>query len=121
VIATPTIIAHLAAAVLALIIGTAVLFRRKGTTSHVWLGRTWVALMTAVAVGSYWIQSSGGFSWIHLLSTYTLITLVIGVHAIRTGNRERHAAYMKGTFVGLTIAGLFTLLPSRLLGKWFFG
>src|SRR5439155_25600030 len=62
---------HLAAALAALLLGITVLARTKGTRSHKLLGRTWVAVMLVVALSSFWIQRDG-FSWIHLLSIWTL-------------------------------------------------
>ena len=81
---TVVIALHLSAALAALIIGTAVLLRQKGTASHKLLGRTWVLVMLVAAVTSFWIRRDG-FSWIHLLSVWTLISLACAVWFIRRG------------------------------------
>jgi uncharacterized membrane protein len=62
---------HLAAAALSLLLGAAVLIRRKGTPFHKVLGRIWVALMLAVAVSSFWILGigKGSFSYIPILGS----------------------------------------------------
>lgn len=46
---------HLASALLAVPVGGLVLWRRKGTLHHRWLGRAWLGLMLFVSVGSFWI------------------------------------------------------------------
>jgi uncharacterized membrane protein len=105
---------HLAAALLALLIGAAMLLRTKGTASHKVLGRTWVALMLVVAISSFWIRRDG-FSWIHVLSIWTLISLAAAIWFIRRGNVRAHQGFMVGTFLGLVGAGIGTLAPGRLL------
>ena len=108
------IVIHLAAALLALIIGGAMLVRTKGTASHKLLGRTWVAVMLVVAISSFWIQRDG-FSWIHLLSIWTLVSLAAAVWFIRRGNVRAHQGFMVGTFLGLVGAGIGAFAPGRLL------
>jgi len=105
---------HLAAALAALLLGITVLARTKGTRSHKLLGRTWVAVMLVVALSSFWIQRDG-FSWIHLLSIWTLISLACAVWFIRRGNVRAHQRFMIGTFLGLAGAGIGALAPGRLL------
>ena len=105
----PLIAAHAVLALLSLVIGVAVLARRKGTASHKLLGRIWVASMVGVAVSSFWIfeiRRGAGPSWIHLLSIWTLVSLVLAVWFIRRGNVRAHRGFMVGTFTGLAIAGL---------------
>src|SRR2546426_10221092 len=85
----------------ALVVGAAVLSRRKGTASHKLLGRSWVALMLAVALSSFWIfeiRRGAGPSFIHLLSAWTLISLALAVWFIRRGNVRAHRGFMIGTF-----------------------
>ena len=109
---------HLFAALSALVLGTAQLARVKGTPSHKAAGWTWVALMLTVAITSLWIPSFLHFSWIHIFTAVTLISLPIAIFAIRRGNVRRHAGTMKGLYIGgLVIAGMFTLVPGRLLGN----
>ena len=114
---TPVILIHLGAALAALVLGIAVFLRRKGTFGHRVLGRAWVGLMLLTAISTYWIRSSGSFSWIHGLSVLTLIALAFAVYFAVAGNIQRHQSIMKGTFFGaLIVAGAFALLPQRLLG-----
>lgn len=115
---TPVILFHTAAALAALALGALVFTRRKGTASHRLLGRTWVALMLATATSSFWIQSDGNYSWIHGLSVLVIVGLGGAVYCAVSGNITCHQRIMKGLFAGgLVIAGAFTLLPQRLLGR----
>lgn len=88
------ILLHIGAATLALLLGAVVVLRRKGTTPHRRLGRLWAGLMLYVAVGSFWIQTSGHLSWIHLLSAITILSLAYAMWAIRHGNLRAHRASM---------------------------
>jgi uncharacterized membrane protein len=57
-------------------------------------------------------------SWIHVFTVVTLVSLPLGVYRARTHNVKAHRGTMIGVFTGgLLIAGLFTLIPGRLLGN----
>jgi len=119
---TPLATLHACLAAAALAVGIAVLLRRKGTASHKALGRTWVALMAAVALSSFWIfeiRRGEGPSPIHLLSVWTLISLALALWFIRRGNVRAHRGFMIGTFIGLAAAGLGALAPGRALYRLF--
>ena len=119
---TPLVIRlHLVAALLALPLGAVVLFRRKGNLIHRWLGRFWVWLMLTVAIGSFWIQGRGHLSAIHVLSVVTIVNLGYAFWAIRRGKVHGHRISMICSYTALCIAGVFTLLPYRMLGKLVFG
>ena len=109
---------HLTAALLALVIGTIQLMRPKGTGSHRMVGWVWVTLMFSVAISSLWIPQFLHFTWIHLFTLLTLTVLPLAIWRIRHGDVARHARAMKGLYLGgLLIAGIFTLVPGRLLGN----
>lgn len=115
---------HIAAALTALLLGTVQLVGIKGTGIHRLIGWSWVVAMVTVAVSSLFIRqiNPGAFSFIHLLSGWTLIALPMALFAIRRGRVASHASGMTWTFVGgLIVAGAFTFLPGRLLWKVFFG
>ncbi|RJG03949.1 DUF2306 domain-containing protein [Noviherbaspirillum sedimenti] len=113
---SPAIAIHLSAAFAALLLGGAMLTMRKGTPRHRLLGRSWVLVMVATAISSFWIKTHGHYSWIHLLSVWVLFALGVAVVAIYKGNVRAHRRWITGTYVGLAAAGIFTLLPQRLLG-----
>jgi len=120
---SPLIAFHAGLAAAALLVGASVLLRRKGTASHKALGRTWVALMAAVALSSFWIleiRHGAGPSLIHLLSAWTLVSLALAIWFIRRGNVRAHRGFMIGAFIGLVAAGLGALAPGRALYRFFF-
>ncbi len=123
--AGPVITLHAAAAVTALVLGIVQLARRKGTPGHRALGWLWIALMAVVAGGSFFVNTLrqlGPFSWIHLLSITTLVFLVTGVSHARAGRVEAHRWTMISLFLGaLVVAGLFTLVPGRIMHHVVFG
>jgi uncharacterized membrane protein len=48
---------------------------------------------------------------------FTLVMLVVGVRHARQGRVQHHRRTMQNLYLGaLVIAGLFTLMPGRLLG-----
>ena len=120
--AGPVVVVHAVAAVLAFALGMAVLWRRKGGRWHKMLGKVWVLLMLVVALSSFGIheiRAWGPFSPIHLLSVYTIGSLIFAVYAIRSGFVKQHRSAMVQLYVsGLVVAGAFTFLPHRLLPKF---
>lgn len=115
---TPVILLHLYAALAALALGAAMFLARKGTVLHRVAGRAWVALMLAAALTSFWIQRSGSFSWIHVLSVAVIFMLGAAVYFAVTRRIRAHRRMVIGLYAGgLVVAGLFALLPHRLLGS----
>ena len=123
--AAPAIPFHAFAAMAAFALGLVQLAAPKGTLPHRTLGWIWVALMAFVAVSSFWIRQIrlvGPWSPIHLLSIFTPIMLVVGVMAARGHNVRRHKITMISIFAGaLLVAGLFTLVPGRIMHTVIFG
>ncbi|HEX6958898.1 MAG TPA: DUF2306 domain-containing protein [Ferrovibrio sp.] len=122
--AGPAIQIHLASTSLALVLGIVMLWRPKGTISHKKLGWLWVAAMTLAALSSFWIKTinPGHFGPIHILSVATLLSLFYAIVMIRRGKVQQHRRVMISIFFGgLVLAGIFTLLPNRLLGHLLFG
>ena len=115
------VLVHMACAAASVLLGGYMLARPKGTSVHKVLGRIWAGLMLVTAVGSFQIQSGGRLSWIHLLSLVTIYFVCAGVVAARRGQIMRHRGCMQGAYSGLVIAGVFTLLPHRMLGQLLFG
>lgn len=128
---TPLLIAplqvqiHAAAALLALLVGALVLFRRKGTPLHKALGRLWVVLMLVTAGSAIFINEIrliGPFSPIHVFSIVTFAGLAHGIRMARTGNIRAHRATMQSLyFLALVLTGAFTLLPGRRMHDVLFG
>src|ERR1700737_1390185 len=97
----------------------------KGTLPHRTLGWVWVCLMVSVAISSFWIHQIrliGPWSPIHLLSIFTLMTLPLGVWMAHRHRVADHRRIMILIFSGaLVIAGLFTLVPGRIMHTVLFG
>jgi uncharacterized membrane protein len=92
---------------------------------HRTLGWIWVSLMISVAVSSFWIHQIrlvGPWSPIHLLSIFTLVTVPLGVWKAHRHEVADHRRIMILIFSGaLVIAGLFTLMPGRIMHAVLFG
>lgn len=117
-VAAPLLIQfHAGAALFALLAGCAVMLGRKGTRAHRRAGWVFATAMAAVAVSSLFITRNGSYSAIHLLTILTLITLPSGLLAARHGRIRKHRSAMISLFVGLAVAGAFTLLPGRLMHR----
>ena len=121
------VMVHLATVVPALLLGPVILLRKKGDAIHKLLGRIWATLMVVTAIASAFIVAPGGgiagsgFSPIHFFTVWTLINVPLAIYLARKGQIRHHRGAMTGLYVGLCIAGAFTLLPGRLLNTFFFG
>ncbi len=120
--------AHLATVVPAALIGTLLIFMRKGTPLHKSLGRVYLCLMGITAAISLTMparvgpQFLGHFGFIHLLSLLVLYTVIQGYLAAKRGDIRTHRRSMTGMYIGgIVLAGLFTLMPGRMLHQVLFG
>jgi uncharacterized membrane protein len=113
---------HLATIVPAIPLGGYVLWGRKGGLRHRLLGRIWAGMMMVSAISTFWLQSlDGGFSFIHLLSILTLVSIPVAIFNARRGNIRAHRNGMRGVYFGLIAAGLMAVLPGRLLNQLLLG
>ncbi|MDE5443415.1 DUF2306 domain-containing protein [Bradyrhizobium sp. CSA207] len=123
--AAPAIPLHAFAAMIAFGLGLVQFAAPKGTLPHRTIGWIWVALMAAVAASSFWIHQIrlvGPFSPIHLLSIFTLVMLPLAVWRAHTHRVTDHRRIMILLFAGaLVVAGLFTLVPGRIMHRAIFG
>jgi len=112
---------HAFAAMSALVLGIVQFASRKGAPPHRTLGWIWVALMVTVAISSFWIHGrqirlGGPWSPIHLLAIFSLIMLPLGLWFAHRHQVRGHRITMISIFTGgLVIAGLFTLVPGRIM------
>ncbi len=110
---------HVATVLPAAVLGAFLLARPKGTPVHRLLGRLWIGLMVLTSVSSFFIHTLriiGPFSPIHLLSILTLVSCVQAVQAARRGDIGRHRALVLRAYgLGIGVAGLFTLVPGRIM------
>ncbi len=120
----PNVWVHLALIAVALTLTPVMLLRRRGDQMHRRLGWLWAGSMFLTALVSFDIRltNAGEFSFIHLLSIFTVIQAPIIVWSARTHNIVRHRRAVRGMVTGaLLIAGFFTFPFNRLLGQWLFG
>jgi len=117
--AAPAIQLHAFAALAAFGLGAVQL------AAHRTLGWIWVVLMVIVAASSFWIHELrlwGPWSPIHLLAIFTLAMLPLAVLHARRHRVGRHRNAMISIFAGaLVVAGLFTLMPGRIMHAVVFG
>jgi len=124
-LAAPAVIQlHAFAALVAFALGAVQLAAPKGTIPHRLFGWLWGSLMLAVVLSSFFIHT------IRLWGREPdppLVAVHLGHVAARRPARashqvERHRRAMTGLFVGaLVIAGIFTLLPGRIMHDGVFG
>ena len=125
-LAAPAVIQlHAFAALAAFGLGVVQLSAPKGTIPHRVFGWIWAALMLAVVLSSFFIHTIrlwGPWSPIHLLSLLTLVMVPLAVLRARRHQVDKHRRAMTGLFVGaLVVAGIFTLLPGRIMHEVVFG
>lgn len=110
---------HVAAVLPAAVLGAYILVNRKGTPRHRLLGKIWMMLMVMASLSSFFIHEINlfhGFSPIHLLSISVLVGAWRAITAARAKNIRAHKVAVIGMyFGGIVIAGLFTLLPGRIM------
>ncbi|WP_133406528.1 DUF2306 domain-containing protein [Parashewanella tropica] len=118
---------HLVTVVPAFLIGTYLLFTKKGTPIHKRFGRIYMILMLVTACISLFMQAQvgplflGHFGYIHLLSFLTIYAVPVAYFSAKNGNIKRHKASMVALYVGgMLVAGTFAFMPGRLLHDWLF-
>ncbi len=112
----------------AFLVGTWLMLRRKGTPVHRLLGKGYM-IVVFFSAGLTLLMSAqigptlfGHFGLIHILSVWSLITIVVAWRAVKAKKIAKHRNAMIGLYVGgMLIAGSFTLMPGRMLHTMIFG
>lgn len=115
---------HVAAALLAMLVGAVIFSLPKGTGFHKTLGWTWVCSMIIVAATSVamMVDFGSGVNLLHIFTAMTVISLWLALTGIRRGNVRQHSQSMIGLYIGgLIIAGAFAFIPGRLMWQTVFG
>jgi uncharacterized membrane protein len=101
-------IIHLTAAIVALLAGAAIFFRRKGTKLHRCLGYLYaIAMITVVTTALLIYRLTHSFNVLHFFAVVATPPLLIGLAAAirrKPGWRERHYRWMSWSYVGLFAA-----------------
>ena len=124
---TPLIAFHMACAIAATLTGAIALWARRGASPLPWVHRIagygFVLLMLATAISALFIRDFklpnwAGFTPIHLLIPVTLGGLALSFWHLAHRRIAQHRSVMRKLYLGsCVVAGLFTLLPGRLLGN----
>jgi uncharacterized membrane protein len=117
------VIIHLATVLPALPLGLYVFLSRKGGARHRLLGRIWMALMAITAVAALFIRhlNDGAFSYIHIASVVTLVSIPLAIRAARRRRIAEHRAHLLSMFFGaLLVSGVLSFLPGRIMWQWLF-
>jgi uncharacterized membrane protein len=124
---TPVIAVHMTAALGALATGPVALWARRGRQQrpklHRAFGYAWVTLMVITAVSAIFIRdrslpNMAGYTPIHLLVPVTLVSLFGAFWKLAQGNVAGHRKVMQNLYIAAClVAGAFTLLPNRYLGR----
>lgn len=124
---TPLIAFHMACAIAATLTGAIALWARRHASPLPWLHRIagygFVLLMLATAISALFIRDFklpnwAGFTPIHLLIPVTLGGLALSFWHLAHRRIAQHRSVMRKLYLGsCVVAGLFTLLPGRLLGN----
>lgn len=113
---------HLALSLAAMALILVILAAPKGRGAHRLLGRLAAAALVLSAISSFWIQSRGHFSWLHILSVVVLVNVPYAIWMARIGRIAAHRRAMLASAGGLFVAGLFaTFAPGRALHTMLFG
>jgi uncharacterized membrane protein len=128
---SPVIAVHLSAVATATLLGPVALWARRTREPrprlHRAFGYAWVTLMLAAAMSALFIRdfrlpNIQGYTPIHLLIPVVVGLLVLAFWFLAQGNIRGHRLTMQGLYIGAClVAGSFTLLPSRYLGKLLWG
>lgn len=113
----PIIVVHALTAAFVLALGPVNLVRRRRDRAHRFIGRTWVVAMGLTCASSFAIHPHG-FSWLHGLAVFTLISVGVAVVQIGRGNVPSHRANMIGSYLGTCIAFVFAAtMPNRAIAR----
>jgi uncharacterized membrane protein len=118
-----TVWAHILTIIVALVLTPIMLLRRRGDRNHRVLGWIWAASLFGTAFLSLFVKvlNPGHFSYIHLLSIFTIVQVPLIVLYARRHDHKRHRQAVRGMVIGaLLVAGFFTLPFGRLIGHWLF-
>lgn len=115
---------HVMSVTVAFLSGLVIFLLPKGTGLHRLVGWSFVFAMIGAAATSVMMMSDlgTGINFLHVFTVVTVVSLTLGLYAIRRGDVRNHAGNMVGLFIGgLLIAGAFSFLPGRLMWRMLFG
>ena len=110
---------HTVAAMIALITGSLILARTKGTTFHINTGKVYAVSMIIVCLTAFMIyRVHNSFGFLHLFALVSTITLALGMIPIYNRSQKNaiisHLSWMYWSVIGLYCAfaaEIFTRIP----------
>ena len=125
---TPIVLIHLCIILPCILFDTYLIFAKKGTQSHNFIGKLYMILMGLTGILTLFIPAQVGqnifnhFGVLHLLSLLTLYTVPSAWFAIKRGDVKSHKYSMISLYIGgIIIAGGYAILaPGRYLHTLFF-
>ncbi|MCL4184294.1 MAG: DUF2306 domain-containing protein [Burkholderiaceae bacterium] len=123
----PVTLVHVVSAGAALVLGAWQLIAAKRGLRHRGIGYLWLGAMALTALSSFGLRSQLGFAWlggfslIHGLSLFTLLSLVMAARSAIRREFGAHRRWVLGAYGGLAGAGLFAVaVPGRELNTLLF-
>lgn len=108
---------HLLTAILALIFGTIVLIRRKGTRQHRILGHFYSISMLIMLITSFMIyRLFGGFGLFHFFSIISMLTITAGMIPAIT-RKPKHWIILHFSFMYWSVIGLYAAFVSEIFTR----
>ncbi len=117
------VIIHVIAVLPTIPLGGWLLLTKKGTALHKQLGKVWLVLMLVTATSAIFIQSSGGFSFLHLFVPVTFHAAWKVIATARRGDIRAHKRHLVFTYLtALMIPGIAAfMVPGRLMNVMLLG
>lgn len=117
------VLIHVATVLPAVPLGGYLLLAPKGTKLHKRLGKLWLVLMLITATSAIFIQSSGGFSVIHIFVPITFHAAWKVIATARKGDIAAHKKHLVITYLtALMIPGIVAFaIPGRLMNVMLLG
>lgn len=117
------VIIHVASVLPTIPLGGYLLLAPKGTARHRLLGKVWLMLMLVTATSAIFIQTTGGFSWIHLFVPLTFHAAWKVMDTARKGDIAGHKKHLVTTYLtALMLPGVAAfLIPGRLMNVMLLG
>lgn len=96
------------------------LFLKKGSNLHKIFGIIWCTLMIISSISTFFIHQinkPNGYSWIHILSIITLVSVSYGFYTIiknkKDNHKYQHFICFVGPYIGLLIAAFFAIFAKH--------
>ena len=115
---------HAATALIALVLGPIVLYRKSRDIWHKVIGYVWMLGMVTTAITSFWIReimADGSMSPVHIFALMNLGTVVYSIASIRRGNIVAHKRSLNNLYYyGAWGPFIVNFMPNRTIPTMLF-